>query len=121
MPLPPRRVHEYLRATEPVAVDVTLLTVADRLSARGSGPFASRGGGRGPPRRWPARCSPPPSTGAATARRSRSCAATSWPPSSASSRGPELGELLAELEAAQYAGEVGTREEAVAWARGLRG
>ena len=41
MPLPPRRVHEYLRATEPVAADVTLLTVADRLSARGSGPFAT--------------------------------------------------------------------------------
>ena len=40
-PLPPRRVHEYLRATEPVAADVTLLTVADRLSARGSGPIAS--------------------------------------------------------------------------------
>ncbi|MGN6202708.1 MAG: HD domain-containing protein, partial [Solirubrobacterales bacterium] len=41
MPLPPRRVHAYLRATEPVAVDVTLLTVADRLSARGGGPFAT--------------------------------------------------------------------------------
>ncbi len=39
-PLPPRRVHEYLRATEPVGVDVTLLTVADRLSARGAGPLA---------------------------------------------------------------------------------
>jgi poly(A) polymerase/tRNA nucleotidyltransferase (CCA-adding enzyme) len=35
--------------------------------------------------------------------------------------GPELGELLAELEAAQYAGEVTTPEEAVALARGLRG
>ena len=40
-PLPPRRVHEYLRATEPVAADVTLLTVADRLSARGGGPLAT--------------------------------------------------------------------------------
>jgi poly(A) polymerase len=35
--------------------------------------------------------------------------------------GPELGDLLAEIEAAQYAGEVGTREEAVARARRLRG
>ena len=35
--------------------------------------------------------------------------------------GPELGELLAELEAAQFAGEVGTREEAVALAGKLRG
>ena len=40
-PLPARRVHDYLRATEPVGVDVTLLTVADRLSARGHGPIAS--------------------------------------------------------------------------------
>ena len=40
-PLPPRTVHEYLRATGDVAVDVTLLTVADRLAARGSGPLAS--------------------------------------------------------------------------------
>jgi poly(A) polymerase len=35
--------------------------------------------------------------------------------------GPELGELLAELEAAQYAGEVSTREEAVELARKLSG
>jgi poly(A) polymerase/tRNA nucleotidyltransferase (CCA-adding enzyme) len=35
--------------------------------------------------------------------------------------GPELGDLLAELEAAQYAGEIGTREEAVQRARALRG
>ncbi len=38
---PRRQVHEYLRATEPVSADVTLLTVADRLSARGEGPIAS--------------------------------------------------------------------------------
>ena len=54
-PLPPRRVHEYLRATEPVGVDVTLLTVADRLSARGAGPARPPGDGRGPPRAGPAR------------------------------------------------------------------
>ncbi|MEX2448053.1 MAG: HDIG domain-containing metalloprotein, partial [Solirubrobacterales bacterium] len=40
-PLSRRRVYEYLRATAPVSADVTLLTVADRLSARGSGPFAT--------------------------------------------------------------------------------
>ena len=34
--------------------------------------------------------------------------------------GPELGALLAELESAVYAGEVSTREEAVAYARRLR-
>jgi hypothetical protein len=37
------------------------------------------------------------------------------------SEGPELGELIAELEAAQYAGEVGSREQAVELARSLRG
>ena len=36
-PLPRRRVWEYLRATDPWSVDVTLLTIADRLSARGLG------------------------------------------------------------------------------------
>jgi hypothetical protein len=35
--------------------------------------------------------------------------------------GPELGSLLAELEAAQYAGEVSTREEAIERARRVRG
>ncbi len=40
-PLSRRRLYEYLRLTEPVAADVTLLTVADRLSARGSGPTAT--------------------------------------------------------------------------------
>jgi len=120
MPLPPRRVHEYLRATEPVAPDVTLLTVADRLSARGSGPFATEEAieahlelarrmlaaaldwrRQGPPR--------PLLPGAELAAEL------------AIAEGPELGELIAELEAAQYAGEVSTRDEAVAWARNLRG
>jgi poly(A) polymerase len=39
--LPRERLYEYLRQTEPVAADVTLLTVADRLSARGTGPTAA--------------------------------------------------------------------------------
>jgi hypothetical protein len=34
-------------------------------------------------------------------------------------RGPRLGELLSELEEATYAGEVLTREDAIAYARGL--
>jgi putative nucleotidyltransferase with HDIG domain len=119
-PLPPRRVHEYLRATGPVAVDVTLLTVADRLSARGGGPFAT--------------------DEAIEAHldlaRDMLAAALDWrrdgPPAPflpgdeladelGIATGPELGELIAELEAAQYAGEVSTREEAVEMARRLRG
>jgi poly(A) polymerase len=119
-PLPPRRVHEYLRATEPVAADVTLLTVADRLSARGSGPFATEE--------------------AIEAHLSLAqgmlAAALDWrregPPEPllrgdelaaelGIAEGPELGELLAELEAAQYAGEVSTRDDALSRARRLRG
>lgn len=41
MPLDRRRIYRYLRDTAPVSVDVTLLTVADRLAARGAGPVAS--------------------------------------------------------------------------------
>ncbi len=119
-PLPPRRVHEYLRATEPVAADVTLLTVADRLSARGSGPFATEAAIE---------------AHLSLARRMLA-AALDWhregPPEPllrgdelaaelGIAEGPELGELLAELEAAQYAGEVSTRDDALSQARRLRG
>jgi poly(A) polymerase len=115
-PLPPRRVHEYLRATEPVAVDVTLLTVADRLSARGAGPIAA----------------PEMVEAHLTLAREMIAAALDWrregPPAPllrgdeladalGIEAGPRLGDLLAELEAAQYAGEVGTREEALEHAR----
>jgi poly(A) polymerase len=112
MPLPPRRVHAYLRATEPVAVDVTLLTVADRLSARGKGPIAS------------------PEMVAAHLQLAREmiAAGLDWrrqgPPQPllrgdevaaalGIDPGPELGSALAELEAAQYAGEITDREGAL--------
>jgi putative nucleotidyltransferase with HDIG domain len=108
MPLPPRRVHAYLRATDPVTVDVTLLTVADRLSARGVGPIAS------------------PEMVAAHLQLAREmiAAGLDWrrqgppPPLLRGDEiatelgiepGPELGAALAELEAAQYAGEVTDR------------
>lgn len=41
-PLNSHQVYAYLRHTDPVTVDVTLLTVADRLAARGSASIASR-------------------------------------------------------------------------------
>lgn len=120
MPLPPRRVHEYLRTTEPVAADVTLLTVADRLAARGSGPLASE----------------EVVEAHLELARQMLAAALDWrrdgPPAPllrgdelaaelGMRQGPELGELLAELEAAQYAGEVSTREEALDLVRRIRG
>jgi poly(A) polymerase len=112
MPLPPRRVHTYLRATDPVTVDVTLLTVADRLSARGAGPIAS----------------PEMVTAHLQLAREMVAAGLDWrrqgPPApllrgdeiSAElgiEPGPELGAALAELEAAQYAGEVTDRAGAI--------
>lgn len=118
-PLPPRRVHEYLRATEPVAADVTLLTVADRLSARGSGPFATE-----------------EAIGAhLDLARQMLAAALDWhrdgPPEPlvrgdelaaelGIAPGPELGDLLTELEGAQYAGEVADRQAAIEYLRRRR-
>jgi poly(A) polymerase len=119
-PLPPRRVHDYLRATEPVTADVTLLTVADRLSARGGGPFATE----------------EMIEGHLVLAREMIAAALDWrrdgPPQPllrgdelaselAIGEGPELGALLAELEAAQYAGEVTDRAGAVEHARRVHG
>jgi putative nucleotidyltransferase with HDIG domain len=108
MPLPPRRVHAYLRATDPVTVDVTLLTVADRLSARGVGPIAS----------------PEMVSAHLALAREMIAAGLDWrrqgPPAPllrgdeiatelGIEPGPELGSALAELEAAQFAGEVTDR------------
>ena len=115
-PLPRRRVHEYLRATEPVGVDVTLLTVADRLSARGAGPIAS----------------PEMVQGHLDLAREMVAAALDWdregPPepllrgdeiaAELGIEGPAIGAKLAELEAAQYAGEVTDRAGALGLLRG---
>jgi putative nucleotidyltransferase with HDIG domain len=115
-PLPPRRVHDYLRTTEPVTVDVTLLTVADRLSARGAGPIAA----------------PEMVQAHLDLAREMVAAALDWqregPPepflrgdeiaTELGIEGPEIGEKLAELEAAQYAGEVTDRAGALDLLRG---
>ena len=120
-PLPPRRVHEYLRATEPVAADVTLLTVADRLSARGSGPFATEEAieahlepGPRDARRRPRLAPRRPAAAAAAA-------ATSSPPSSASPRGRSSASCSPSSRRPSTRARSARREEAVAWARRLRG
>ncbi|HEX2392045.1 MAG TPA: HD domain-containing protein [Solirubrobacterales bacterium] len=115
-PLPPRRVFEYLRATEPVGVEVTLLTVADRLSARGAGPLAR----------------PEMVQAHLDLAREMVAAALDWrrdgPPAPllrgdelaaelGIDEGPRLGELLRELEAARYAGEIADRAGALEHAR----
>jgi putative nucleotidyltransferase with HDIG domain len=111
-PLPRRRLYDYLKLTEPVAADVTLLTVADRLSARGTGPTATpemieahlelarevlppaiAWHRNGPPK--------PPIPGDQLAE------ALGIEP------GPELGRLLDEIEAAAFTGEVTTADDAI--------
>ena len=118
-PLPRRRLYDYLNLTAPVAADVTVLTVADRLAARGTGPTAATGmieahlalarevlpeaiawHRDGPPR------APIPGDELA--------AAVGIEP------GPELGRLLAEVEAGVFTGQVATADDAIELARGLR-
>ena len=115
-PLARRTVYEYLRATEPDPVDVTLLTVADRLSARGGGEVASEemitahlelaSDMVGEALAW-RRDGPPRST----IRGDELAHELGIEP------GPELGRLLGEIEAAVFAGEVTTREDAIELAR----
>jgi putative nucleotidyltransferase with HDIG domain len=114
MPLSRRAVYDYLHATAPVPVDVTVLSVADRLATRGDNAeraiashleLARQMLAEGlawvddPPR--------PPVRGDELAE------ALGIAP------GPMVGDLLAELQAASFSGEVATREEAIARARQL--
>lgn len=115
-PLARRRLFEYLRTCGDVAPDVTLLTAADRMSARGSGavaapemieahlelvrevlPDALAWHEQGPPAL--------PLPGDELAREA------------GIAEGPELGRLIAEVQAALFAGEVSGRDEVVAHAR----
>jgi poly(A) polymerase len=117
-PLSRRAIYDYLVATEPVAADVTLLSVADRLAARGEGPLASTEmveahldlarqmlrealvwHREGPPR--------PPVSGDDLAREL------------GIAPGPELGRVLEELRAEAFTGEITGRDEALARARQL--
>jgi putative nucleotidyltransferase with HDIG domain len=118
-PLSRRAVYDYLVATDPVSADVTLLTVADRLAARGEGPLAS------------------PEMVAAHLDLAREMLrdALTWhrdgpprPPLSGDeleqelgvSPGPEMGRLLEELRAEAFTGEIGSRSEALERAKQLR-
>lgn len=114
-PLDRRAVHRYLVACAPVEADVTLLSVADRLATRGRKAGEAIARHLALARRLLA---------AALSRRS----APREPPllrgdvlakELGLAPGPWLGELLAEVEEARYAGEVATAQEAVAHARAL--
>lgn len=115
-PLSRRAIYRYLHASEPVEVDVTLLSIADRLATRGAGAdqaiarhldlareLAAEG------LHWRAGRPAPIMRGDELARRLRL------------RPGPELGYLLCQLEEAAFAGEVSTPAEVVALARELVG
>lgn len=116
-PLPRRTVYEYLSATEPVAADVTLLTAADRLAARGEGPLASEemiGSHLELVRKilpeaiaWNRRPPQPPLSG------DELTAELGLEP------GPRMGEILEALRAAAFCGEAADRDSAIALARAL--
>lgn len=114
-PLSRRLIHRYLRATGSVAVDVTLLSIADRLATRGRN--AQQATERhlavarvllGAALERERDGEPPP-----LIRGDALAAELGIEP------GARLGELLEELAEARYAGEVGTVAEAVAYARAL--
>ena len=115
-PLEARTTYSYLRRTEPVEVEVTLLSCADRMATRGGGEepriVAHLELARevmGPALAWRAHGPPAP-----LLRGDELAQALGMAP------GPDLGELLASLEEATYAGEVSDREQAVEFARHVR-
>lgn len=116
MPLGGRDEYEYLKACGDAAVDVTLLTVADRLAARGTSGLASEEMVTAHlelARRMVAAGLDLRRTGMPRPllRGDELAAELGIEP------GPALAPLVAELEAAQYAGEVSNRDQALAHLR----
>jgi poly(A) polymerase len=112
-PLVPDTVFAYLRACDPVEVDVTLLSVCDRLATRGSkaeqaieAHMALARRMLGDALRWHEQGPPKPLLRGDDLARELGIPL-----------GPLLGELLAQLAQEQYSGRVITREQAIAFAR----
>jgi poly(A) polymerase len=114
-PLARRTVFAYLRACAPVEVDVTLLSIADRLATRGDRSQQAVQAHLMLARdlladalRWREQGPPSP-----LLRGDELARALEIP------TGPLIGELLEELAAAQYAGVLSGREQALDYARRL--
>ena len=118
-PLSRRRIYEYLRLCEPVAADVTLLTVADRLAARGEGPTASEEMVEAH-LELAREVLPDALTWHRDGRPRPPIAGDDLAGEIGIEPGPELGRLLDEISAAVFAGEVRTRDDAVKLALNLR-
>jgi putative nucleotidyltransferase with HDIG domain len=114
MPLSRRAIYHYLRRCEPVPVDVTVLSVADRLATRGDRSEEAIAKHLelarqllGEALQW--EVDPPRSP----LRGDELAQELGIRP------GPEVGRILAELEQASFAHELETREDAIELARGL--
>jgi poly(A) polymerase len=115
-PLDRHDVYRYLRRTEPVEVEVTWLSCADRLATRGrkadeaiAAHMELAGELLDAALDWREHGPPKPLVRGHELARELGI-----------DRGPELGRMLAALEEATYAGEVATREDALWFARRLR-
>jgi tRNA nucleotidyltransferase/poly(A) polymerase len=115
-PLSRRQVYEYLTRTAPYSVDLTLLTVADRLAARGTSSIAGQemvAGHLELAREMVAEAIAFERAGAPEPliRGDQLARELGIEP------GPGLGRLVEEVAAARFAGEVGSASEAVDHAR----
>ncbi len=111
-PLDRRAIHAYLRRCEPVEVEVTVLSCADRL--------ATRGKGQDP---WVEAHLELAQEVMAAALRWREEGPPELPLRGHElglEAGPQIGEVIRELEAAVYAGEVKDRDQALALVARLR-
>ena len=113
-PLSRRAIYGYLRRCDPVGVDVTVLSVADRLATRGDRSEEAIAAHLelaaqllGEALRWVA---DPPRSPVAGDELARELGIEP---------GPELGRILAELGEASFAGEIATEDDAIELARDL--
>jgi poly(A) polymerase len=115
-PLERRAIYRYLRTCEPVEIEVTVLSCADRRATRGKNAEAAIAAHLDlayevmePALAWRRDGAPKPPLRGDELARELSIA-----------RGPELGRLLESLREAVFTGEVQDRDQAVGYARALR-
>jgi poly(A) polymerase len=115
-PLERRAIYRYLRTCEPVEIEVTVLSCADRRATRGKNAEAAIAAHLDlayevmePALAWRRDGAPKPPLRGDELARELSIA-----------RGPELGRLLESVREAVFTGEVQDRDQAVGYARALR-